>query len=261
MNTDLVNTMINAYLQAIRDGIVIAERGQDYAISLPFLTAGGHFVQIWAEEKAPNFVVLSDKGGAIGELWLSGLSGLKIGKKKRIIEKVVQEYNLHVEENEIVMQANIADIGKVIHSMVQALLRIDDLRILHRIPVVKEEKMQKRLRRILTGTELHDFCRKEAIVRGKEVANHTVDLIVPNEDHKTAVKGIDRQRDLETLVEAWAFKFEDMRRGEPNLRLIALFDEQNDRWTDDLFDVMRKRSKLLPIQDEAGLLAQLRSGQ
>ncbi len=244
MSDELPDRIIQEYLKTIRENTLWQKVGDEYVISMPFVVASGHFVEIFVREVGDNFIAISDKKNALSDLWLSGVKIL--GQKRKMVEDILSKYDLSFEKDEVLALAKVAEVGDVFSRVVQALIRIGDLRLLHKVTLVTEERIAKRLRNVVRGIEPRPLAGPRAVLPGRIEPTHQVDFLSLNE-HKTAVKAIDARKklSLQEKVEAWAFKFGDMREADPDVRAVCVYDRDNEYWSASLAQVAAARADIV----------------
>ena len=239
--------VVDQYLKAICEDIIIEDSNGSAIISFPFVLSGGHFVELKVESLLDNHIQLSDMGHVLGELFLSGIN--ITGKKQRIMNEVVEKYELQVKEDKIIAQAKIADAGNLVHAMIQALIKIGDLRFFQEVKMIHEDSITRNLRKIITEVRpsIPYSAGPKAVVEGKEEPEHRVDIAITNGTPLGVIKAIDSKqpKTLQTMVEAWAYKFEDIHQANPDVNRLSLYSQDNEIWDDNLFEIARRHSDFM----------------
>lgn len=262
MFTNELDKIIKDYMATLQKGIEVFERNGRSIISLPFESWSGDFLEISVKRLGSEYVVLSDMSHEIGELWSNGMN---LGRKhRRIIKDITNQYNVQVVDDEITAQVPFNEVGRFMHAMIQALLRIGDLTILHQLKPLRKTPLAAEVDGIIRETKL-DYSRGiQAILPGKIIGTkgHQFDFVVFN-GRKIAVKTLDQklQETLTTKVKASAFEFYDVRLEDNSLVGLSIYDENNDLWSDDHFNILREFGKVIPKQEKEEVKAFLLHGQ
>jgi hypothetical protein len=106
----------NTYLKQIDDWI---------AISTPYLDRHNDMLQIYAKREGDSFI-LTDDGYILQDLELSGCK-LDSPKRKQILETTLNGFGIKIEERALVIRASKKDFPYKRHSLIQAMLSINDM--------------------------------------------------------------------------------------------------------------------------------------
>jgi len=247
--------VIKAYLETLEKNIEIEKQNGYYIATLPFITSSGHLVEICIRELEGGYIALSDMNNQISELWLSGVRVL--GRKRNFVRDIVDQYKLELKGDEIIALAKPSEVGAVFNRMVQALLRIGDLRFLHEISRVKEVKISKKVEEILKRSNLRYAKGPQAILSGN-IGKYRFDFVVFSNAHKNPIKSLEAKQPkyLRTFVEASAFEFGDVKEKDSTVFPVAIYDKENELWEQDkeLLKILRVHAEAIPIQDESKIM-------
>jgi len=251
-----LDKIIKDYLATLQKGIEVFERNGRSIISMPFESWSGDFLEISIKRLGSEYIVLSDMSHEIGELWSSGMNLRR--KHRRIIKDITDQYNVQVIDDEITAQVSLSEVGRFIHAMIQALLRIGDLTILHQLKPVRETPLAAEVNEIIKETKLSYSRGPEAVLPGKIVGikGHRFDFVVFN-GRKIAVKTLDQKRQgtLTIKVKSSAFEYYDVKLEDNSIVGLSIYDENNDFWSDEHFSILREFGKVIPKQEKEEIKA------
>ncbi|MCD6222008.1 DUF1828 domain-containing protein [bacterium] len=232
------------YIIALKENIKTEKIGGEIIFSLPFYISGGHFLEISVTPLQGNYIKLSDKSRTIGDLFLSGLN-IK-GKNERRIKEIIKRFNLQINENyEIIAAGKMEEAGKIIHQVILAAIQIGSLEILREIKLYKEEKIVRNVRKIIEETKIPFKYGPRAILPGKELQTIQFDFLIENGNLR-AIKTIDRKTGIDTYVEAWAFKLDDITKIYRDIRKIIIYNPENNQWYK-YSNILEKRAETIPF--------------
>jgi len=255
--TDMIcKSIIDDYIKILRNGIEVEQSNGEYIVSLPFLSWSGHYLEIRVRQLMGDYVALSDGEHEIADLWLSGMS--ISGRNRNIIKDIANQYNVHLEGDEIIAKVPFSKAGEAVNRLVQALVRIGDISLLHRIIPVKETPLKRRVGRLLRRSKIYFITGPRATVNGQISERYELDFLVLNE-RKSAIKTIEAKRALKTKVEAFAFEFGDIKEANPAIERIGIYDKDNEQWNDELLKIAKVNTEVvLPVQEENEILSRIR---
>ena len=252
MASNLGHQSLNKYMQFLSDEAAVTLRGGGHHLTLPFQLMSGHYVSLTLKEKLGGIIEVTDEGAALADLLLT-TSNLPANFRQRITE-VAEAFDLAFKDDQLFTQVEEKALPEAAHRLLQARMRIGDLLLLETVPSHREERLAKRLRTEILEPRLKRDLRphRRQIVSGK-MEQHRVDFLF-NSDSHLAIKTLDRKQELGLYVEAWAFKWRDIREENPSLKRISIYDEQNPAWGDTELEIARKSvNDLIPYQDTPAL--------
>ena len=121
-----VNNLIDDYAKWFRSEITIANFGEYYELTTPFLDRFNDYLQIYIKQDSKGKILITDDGYIIVNLISSGVS-FKTPKRKDMLDKILKNFSLRLEGNAITTIASPQDFAQKKHQMVQAMLHIDDM--------------------------------------------------------------------------------------------------------------------------------------
>lgn len=131
MNLD-VNQMLDAYSEWLRKEITVVEFGEFQEITTPYLDRFNDYLQLYVKLEKDGSIFITDDGVIIDNLIMSGICLRKNSSKKKLLEKIVTNYGMQLQGNDMVACCTVENFPQVKHRMVQAMLLVDDMFQLNR---------------------------------------------------------------------------------------------------------------------------------
>jgi hypothetical protein len=122
-----IQKMIDSYAEWLKNEIHIAEIGEYYEITTPFLDRFNDYLQIYVKQNHDGSILLTDDGYIIDNLISSGVPIKKNSSRQLMIEHILNTYSMKLEDQKIVATATLNTFPQIKHMFVQALLTIDDM--------------------------------------------------------------------------------------------------------------------------------------
>ena len=243
----LAEQIIEYYLKHLREEIEVEKSNGELIFSFPFYISGGHFIEI-SVKQLQDYILFTDHSRTIGDLFLSGLD-IK-GKNRILMERIVNEYKLQIEGNEIKAYAKLEKSGEILHKLIQTLFKIGDFELLKKIKYFKAPKIVREVKKIIDETNIPYKFHNNAILPGEEIKRIQFDFLIENGTLK-AIKTIDIRRNLETYISSWAFKFDDLRKVSPQTERIVIYNPENEQWYEFAYLLEAEgRAKTIPFDKE-----------
>jgi uncharacterized protein DUF1829/uncharacterized protein DUF1828 len=129
MTTD-AQLLVTSYLDWIRDDV--SAQGMSESITeftTPFLDRHNDFLQVYAERRAFDSFLLTDDGYIWSELKSSGVE-THGARRDELVRSLLAGHGVRLEGHELQIDATAASVGKRLHSLIQAMLSLDDLFVL-----------------------------------------------------------------------------------------------------------------------------------
>lgn len=117
--------LIEAYLQWLRKGLSAQPLDNACELTTPFLDRHNDHLQIYAT-RHNGAILLSDDGYVLGDLKTSGVE-IRGERRKDTIQTILNGFGVRVEGNQLVVEASERNLGQRIHSLVQAMLAVNDM--------------------------------------------------------------------------------------------------------------------------------------
>ncbi|WP_425656885.1 DUF1828 domain-containing protein [Tenacibaculum ascidiaceicola] len=126
-----VNTYVNDYYNWLREKTYIQKNSDTnwFLISTPFLGAFNDTIEIYAQKKGSQ-LKLSDNGETMSNLELQGLHIQGSKRRRAILDTILLNYGVRVENDELVIEANIENFSQSKHNFLSAIIEINDLYVL-----------------------------------------------------------------------------------------------------------------------------------
>ena len=117
--------LIDAYVAWLHEGLAVEEVNGACELTTPFLDRHNDHLQIYAVRRDGN-IVLSDDGYILSDLRTSGLE-VDTPKRKMVLDSVLSGLGVRMENNQLVVEASARNLGQRLHSLVQAMLAVNDM--------------------------------------------------------------------------------------------------------------------------------------
>lgn len=128
MNKQECDRLIEDYVSWLRKGLSSESLENACELTTPFLDRHNDHIQIYAIKKNGK-IILSDDGYILSDLRTSGLE-LKTPKRKEVFEFMLKGFGIKVEKKQLIVEASSRNLGQRIHSLIQAMLAINDMFIM-----------------------------------------------------------------------------------------------------------------------------------
>lgn len=120
-----IKSLIDEYIRWLRGGISVAQVGDVYEVTTPFLDRHNDHLQIFVRQEAGR-TLLSDDGYVIGDLRHSGCT-LDSEHRKRLLLSVLNGFGVQRDGDDLVAVAHNGDFPQRKHALIQAMLAVGDL--------------------------------------------------------------------------------------------------------------------------------------
>lgn len=117
--------LVDSYLDWLRTGLSVQEVSGYCELTTPFLDRHNDHLQIYAARKDDK-ITLTDDGYILSDLRTSGLD-TSTPKRKAVLDSLVNGFGVHLRENELVAEASAKNLGQRVHSLLQAMLAVNDM--------------------------------------------------------------------------------------------------------------------------------------
>ncbi len=128
--TSDASLLADSYLAWIRHGVT-ADKLSDRTTELttPFLDRHNDHLQIYAERQSSDIILLTDDGYIMAELKSSGVERQGY-RREEILNSLLRGHGVLLKDKELQVLATEDSLGRAIHSLVQAMLSVDDMFVL-----------------------------------------------------------------------------------------------------------------------------------
>jgi hypothetical protein len=170
---DECQKLIDSYVDWLRQGLSVEKVGEACELTSPFLDRHNDHIQVYAKRKNGN-IVLSDDGYILSDLRTSGLD-IDTPKRKMVLDSVLNGLGVREENNRLVVEASEKNLGQRLHSLVQAMLAVNDMFVMAQ-PRVASFFFED-VRAFLDSHEVRYTARVK--LAGKSGYDHGVDFLIP----------------------------------------------------------------------------------
>jgi len=173
MNKQECQRLIDAYIDWLKKGLTVEQLENACELTTPFLDRHNDHLQIYAV-KRDGKVILSDDGYILSDLRTSGLD-LKTPKRKAVLESVLNGFGIRMENEQLLVDASLQNLGQRLHVLVQAMLAINDMFVMAqpRVASFFWEDVKSFLDR-------HDIRYSPRVkVSGRSGFDHAIDFLIP----------------------------------------------------------------------------------
>lgn len=194
------NELVNEYLNWLREQITVSEVNGACEITTPFLDRHNDFLQIYVKKEGDKFF-LTDAGYILADLQMSGLD--LTPKRQTILQTILRGFGVEQHNSELRVRASKKDFPQQKHSLLQAMLAVNDLFMVAQSRVeaffLEDVEQYLRLNKIR-------FIPKVNFI-GKSGYSHHFDFAIPPSDAapERLIKAINRpSRDnITTSIFSW----------------------------------------------------------
>jgi len=165
--------LVEDYVAWLRNGLRVEEIGQACELTTPFLDRHNDHLQVYATRRNGSFV-LSDDGYVLADLRTSGLE-VDTPKRKMVLESVLNGLGVRSENNQLLVEASASNLGQRLHSLVQAMLAVNDMFVMAqpRVASFFFDDVQN----FLDSNEVRYTARVK--LAGKSGYDHGIDFLIP----------------------------------------------------------------------------------
>jgi len=169
------NLVLGAYSKWLKSAskVEVLENGVA-EFTTPFLDRHNDHLQIYAEKQSPNLFLLTDDGYIVAELKSSGVDSRGL-KREELLGRLLAGHGVTLRDSELQIEASASNLGQRIHSLVQAMISVDDMFMLARSTVqgIFAEDVSKFL-------DDHDVRYTPQVkFSGRSGLDHLVDFVIP----------------------------------------------------------------------------------
>ncbi|MBV9199723.1 MAG: DUF1828 domain-containing protein [Alphaproteobacteria bacterium] len=125
MTRDECRQLVDAYVDWLRRGISAERVGEACELTTPFLDRHNDHLQVYAVKRNGK-IVLSDDGYILSDLRTSGLE-LNTPKRKAILDTALRGFGVQLDGRQLQVEASPRNLGQRVHSLVQAMLALNDM--------------------------------------------------------------------------------------------------------------------------------------
>jgi hypothetical protein len=178
MNREECQKLINSYVDWLHQGLSVQEVGGACELTTPFLDRHNDHLQVYALRQNGK-IILSDDGYILSDLRTSGLE-VDTPKRKMVLDSVLNGLGVRMANNQLLVEASAKNLPQRLHSLVQAMLAINDLFVMAQ-PRVASFFFED-VRAFLDSHDIRYTSRVK--LAGKSGYDHGVDFLIPKSKNR-----------------------------------------------------------------------------
>lgn len=216
--------MIDAYVGWLRQGLSVEEIAGACELTTPFLDRHNDHLQVYATRHNGN-IVLSDDGYILADLRTSGLE-IDTPKRKLVLSSVLNGLGVREQAGQIVVEASPANLGQRLHSLVQAMLAVNDMFVMGQARV--SSFFFEDVRSFLDSNDIRYTPRVK--LAGKSGYDHGIDFLIPKsrKHPERIVQAVATPKKDNILAYLWALTdTRAARTGESEAEAYAFLNDQD----------------------------------
>ena len=173
MNKLECERLINSYLEWLKKGLSVEALDGACELTTPFLDRHNDHLQVYAVKKNGN-IMLSDDGYILSDLRATGLE-FNTPKRQLVLQSVLNGLGVHLQGNHLAVEASTANLGQRLHSLIQAMLALNDMFVMAEPRVASF--FWEDVRQFL---ELHEVRYSPRVkIAGRSGFDHAIDFLIP----------------------------------------------------------------------------------
>lgn len=230
-----VKVLLERYSSWLQDRTLLREVGDSIEITTPYLDRHNDCLQIYARRSGADFV-LTDDGYVLEDLEQSGCR-IESDKRKDLLTVTVNGFGVRVEGTALEVRASAADFAVRKHSLLQAMLAVNDLFYLAS-PVVAS-LFHEDVARWLDAADIRYTPKVK--FSGKSGYDHLFDFVIPksNSQPERIVRAINHPN--RNTVQSFVFSWMDTREVRPpDSRAYALLNDTEQKVSGSVLEAMRR---------------------
>jgi hypothetical protein len=224
MTKEECRQLVEAYVEWLRRGLSVESLGEACELTTPFLDRHNDHLQVYAF-KRNGIIKLSDDGYILSDLRASGLE-LTTPKRKSVLETALRGFGVQLEANQLVIEASPRNLGQRLHSLVQAMLAVNDMFVMAQPRVATF--FWEDVREFLDQHEIRYSPRVK--LAGRTGYDHAIDFLIPRSTRarERIIQAINAPN--KNTIGGYLFALEDTReaRGEGSEAYAVLNDRDRD---------------------------------
>lgn len=165
--------LIDEYVGWLRQGLSVDEVGGACELTTPFLDRHNDHLQIYAT-RHNGTIILSDDGYILSDLRTSGLD-IDTPKRRLVLDGILKGLGVRTQEGQLLVEASGANLGQRLHSLVQAMLAVNDMFVMAQ-PRVASFFFED-VRNFLDMSDVRYTARLK--LAGKSGYDHAIDFLIP----------------------------------------------------------------------------------
>lgn len=204
MLIDTPGDLVNEYLKWLKRGLKAVKVGDATELTTPFLDRHNDHLQLYAIHQNGE-ILLTDDGYILDDLEASGFN--MTPARKAIVRATLSGFGVREEDEKLIVYATERTLGQKTHTLVQAMLAVNDLFVMSSAHV--ETVFLEDVRGFLDEREVRYSSRIK--IPGQSGFDHAVDFLIPTSARRPEriVKAINAPS--KSTVEAFLFLASDTR--------------------------------------------------
>lgn len=175
MTREECDRLVSAYSTWLRNGLSIAQISDDVCeVTTPFLDRHNDSLQIYAQ-RVDGRIRLSDDGYILSDLISGGVDLRSSSKRQDFLRSTLNGFGVRLADGELTIEATEANLGQRLHSLIQAMLSVDDMYMMAQSRVAS-----------FFADDVRAFLEESRIryspqikITGRSGFDHAIDFIVP----------------------------------------------------------------------------------
>lgn len=173
MRKEDCDALIEEYVSWLRSGLAVADVDGACELTTPFLDRHNDHLQIYAVRDNGE-IRLTDDGYTLADLEASGVS-LTTPKRRDVLEHFLRGFGVRRIDDALTIDASPSNLGQRIHSLIQAMMAVNDMFILAR-PRVASLFFED----VRSFLDDHDVRYSEHVkLPGRTGFDHAIDFLIP----------------------------------------------------------------------------------
>lgn len=231
---DEVQKLLDQYTLWLKDKTTLRQIGDWIEINTPYLDRHNDYLQIYAKRENGGYV-LTDDGNTIGDLHRSGCN-LENKKRQTLLKTTLNGFGVQVMGNALTVKASPANFALRKHSLIQAMLAVNDLFYLA-MPIVASLFLED----VTAWLDLHEIRYTPNVkFTGQSGYDHVFDFVIPKSKKypERILKTINRHN--RDTAQAIAFSWIDTKEVRPHdSRAYAFLNDSEYAPTSSVLDALR----------------------
>jgi hypothetical protein len=173
MKREECQQLVESYLAWLRSGLSCEPIGESCELTTPFLDRHNDHIQLYATRKNGS-VFLTDDGNTLSDLRTSGLD-LNTPKRKAILDEILAGLGVRRDGNQLVAEASEKNLGNRVHSLIQAMLAVNDMFVMAQVHVATF--FWEDVKQFLETNDVRYSPRVK--LSGRSGYDHGIDFLIP----------------------------------------------------------------------------------
>jgi hypothetical protein len=170
--------LVDSYLEWLRTGLSVKEVNGYCELTTPFLDRHNDHLQIYAAQKDDR-ITLTDDGYILADLRTSGLD-VNTPKRKDVLDSLLNGFGVRLQQDVLVVEASPKSLGQKAHSLLQAMLAVNDMFIMSQPRVASF--FWEDVKTFLEQYEVRFSPRIK--ITGKSGYDHNIDFLIPKSKNR-----------------------------------------------------------------------------